>query len=196
MKNKESKNKKFVSKRIWISSLVIALFLQTMTLFIVWTRLDALSFQREIDNDHNIRQLIGEAARARFISGVTDPLSERVYIPELKIYVPFTIASRSLEYEYIEAHDGSKASASFSTTSVLGYPLNEASQNACTDLARIEFTGQAKPEDSESSAGQVRLRDGRILQVYTKKTSNCAAIWNSDSTPEVISKILLQAQSY
>ena len=129
-------------------------------------------------------------------AGVVDAQAARVYLPELKVYLPLNQDTRDLRYFYNSS--STPAEAQFSTATSLTRPIQTWGDVPCQQrLAALSVNGQDKDLQGiyGQSAGTLKLADGRTLYFYISDSKGCATYWQPH-TPQSIIDLLKQAQSY
>lgn len=129
-------------------------------------------------------------------SGVVDPINQRVYFPELKIYLPLTQTARNLRYNYYsgDASSSLPPQAQFNTNTNIGRLVNQFSDAPCQQRL-VTVSVNSKTDIGERLSGFTKLKDGRTLYFYENSNSSCNNFW-VDNTPASIVNNLKQAQSY
>jgi hypothetical protein len=125
---------------------------------------------------------------------VTDAGASKVYIPELKIYLPFNQLARDLKYAYT---DDPTTSAGFSTKILLSHPIQRMNDIPCVQTFAGLTVNKDDPPSWQNSenAGTVKLKDGRTLYLYKNNLKNCVNLW-AGITPDNVVDLLKQARSY
>lgn len=95
-----------------------------------------------------------------------DAESNRLYLPELKIKVPYSEKARSLLYSLRDNSDGGKALEADVTTDAY-MPPQEMTILACADFLRLKIEDKQSPYNPAEKATSFKLGDGRTLQVYS-----------------------------
>jgi len=129
---------------------------------------------------------------------VVDPIGERVYIPEARIYLPLTDLSRNLLYNY-EAADSTQntpAQVSINTSFNINRLVNTFADVPCAErMAGFSINKKDGELVGNHFSGSMVLQDGRTLYLFTNVTDSCANYWGPDN-PDAIVNLLKQAQSY
>jgi hypothetical protein len=129
--------------------------------------------------------------------GVSDINGSKIYFPELKIFIPFSEEARALRYGYRAKSSDNVEMANFSTYNLMNRPIQKWRDIPCYQF----LVGMTVDKADESYwqypdlAATVKLKDGRTLYIYKNKLNGCGDVW-AEKTPDIIVKILQQAQSY
>ncbi len=94
-----------------------------------------------------------------------DITSNTLYIPELRIKVPYTEKARSLLYTLREDLEGGPATEADITTDAYMNPQEETTL-ACTNFLRLKVEDKQDPYNPAEKATSFTLQDNRTLQVY------------------------------
>jgi len=162
-------------------------------------RINDLQAQADIEAQANIsvKFYLQDAMQGLYRNaGVVDAQAARVYMPELKIYLPLNQNTRDLRYFYNP--DSTPAEAQFSTATSLTRPIQSWGDVPCQQrLAALSVNTQDKGLQGMygQSAGTLKLADGRTIYFYISNSKGCANYWQPH-TPQSIVNLLKQAQSY
>jgi hypothetical protein len=146
---------------------------------------------RNLQNDFNTKIGLlqeGMAFGVQDSAPVYSPQDGRMYVPELRISLPYNDITKTLRYTYSE-RDGAR----FYSTLVTDRTAHVIS---CYDMVRVKH--EAKPNaysPGQPSVATVQAGDPP-LQVYAEKNAECAIQAWTQVTPAQIADQLKQAQAY
>ncbi|MCA9325389.1 hypothetical protein KDA23_04985 [Candidatus Saccharibacteria bacterium] len=133
---------------------------------------------------------------------VADKDGKYVYMPELRIKMPFSSLARSITYgirgeddPYNDSDPIQSGEVDVSSTAYQ-YPERELTLN-CGILVRLKIENKQHPYNPSEKPHTVKLADGRNLQVYEFVNANeCQDSWDSSINPGQIVDIFKKAESY
>lgn len=185
---------------MFVSALIAVLWFYGERINILWQQ-SGNNINSENQNDvlvnADIRLFIQTANKSLYrLQPVTDPLQNRVYLPEAHIYLPMTQLSRDLVYFYAAATKDTpeelQLSTSFNTNSL---PVTFKDVPCLQRFVSVGINSN-KNLNADSFVGNKKLDDGRNIYIFKHDNSSCIeARWQVD-TPTDIANLLLQARSY
>lgn len=117
------------------------------------------------------------------------PGTDRLYLPELGITVPFNTTTRGVRYSFDEWDKNIRLTSVYMTD-------HQTHRMSCDDMVRLKV--ESKPDaysPSQPLFATVDLDGGRKLQIYASKHSDCARAW-VNATPEAIANQFKDAKAY
>lgn len=140
-----------------------------------------------------IKTLVASAVSNLYsLQPVTDPLTQRVYIPEARIYLPLSDDSRNLVYSHQPADSRSPAQFSFNTKQNIGMLMSDWDEVPCIQRIAGFSIDQNQYDQEGKSAGSIKLADGRTLYLF----KNSAVCQRPGYDPAGLINLLKQAKSY
>lgn len=125
-----------------------------------------------------------------------DPLGEKVYIPELKIRLPFTSLAKTFTYSTRTDKDGGSVIEADVSSDLYTYPDRMLVKN-CGNLVRLKIEDKQNPYNPHEKPTTVNLVDGRKLQVYEfVNEKSCNDSWSASISPEPVANAFKGAESY
>jgi hypothetical protein len=120
-----------------------------------------------------------------------------LYLPELRIQVPYSRLASSLLYSLRdEEGDGNTLSQTAETdvrTSFYTYP-EKPTRIDCGDEVRLKFEASPHPYNPHEKPTSVKLDDGRTLQIYELVNEpECTDTWNRTINPSELVAIFKEA---
>jgi len=171
--------------------------LQLLASIIIVALAVALLFQQahfshyKNDQDRQLQLLSNRLeASQRTTAVVISPQDNRVYVPELRITLPYNDVTKTLRYDY-NNQDGAR----FYSTLLQEQPGEQ--RISCADMVRIKH--EDKPNAYSPHQPHVvtqSLAGATPLQVYALANKECTSIAWSQITPADIANQFRQAQSY
>lgn len=188
------------TEKILIFILIAILGLFAAILWDYGQHINNLQTQNDITQRENfaVKVYVQDADKGLYRnSGVVDPLTSRVYIPEIKVYLPLGQTTRDLRY-FSDATNGNQATeAEFSSATSLNRLVNSFAEVPCQQRLAGLSVG-AISNDLKSmygqAAGSLKLADGRTLYFYESNSTGCTNFWQT--TPQNVISALKQAQPY
>ena len=193
IRKKSTKKRLLISKRdliLW-SVILILVVLQTLSILYIMQ-------QREYtksDSNFQMRTLLKEAEEQRYKHPVIDVAENRVYIPEVRIYLPLNEVSRDMRYEYRERGAGFWPKALYlSTSSVVGQQSNE--QYASCDKMIILAPSTEIQRGNIKVTGSIEPTKDGLTDIYENSDGACwDQNWYTDQK-QGLSEVVKQAKNY
>jgi hypothetical protein len=132
-----------------------------------------------------------------FSEPIPDAKENKVYIPELKIYLPLTVVSRSLVYTYFQGDSTMPEAVSFNNKQLTSAMLQNFNDIKCRqNFVELSVNGRNDPNTYGMSYNtSVKLSDGRIFYIFSNK-NDCSNVWTDNISPNAIINVLKQAKPY
>src|SRR5581483_3199909 len=118
-------------------------------------------------------------------TGVVDPLNNRVYFPEMKVFVPLSQQARSLHYFYAPGDKSvhQPAEAEFINQIALNRLVNDLNDVPC--VQHMVAVGVNQPADyGLHGDGTLKLADGRTLYFSVYQNQHCQQSFWGGVTPQ------------
>ena len=132
--SKAQKNSRSITWKFYGTWVVLALIITALVLiFMQYKRIQDLE---ESISGIGWRVMMQQGEGTRYKTPIIDVAANRVYIPEARVYVLLTEASRNLRYEYIEAnpnHPGSQATLNLSLSGIVGAQSQDVKESFSCD---------------------------------------------------------------
>lgn len=147
------------------------------------------------NSDISMMFLLRRAEEDRYKQPVIDISENRVYIPEARIYLPLTDASRDMRYEYRDYGVDSKSKVVyFSTSSVVGMQTG-AQYESCDKMVTLVSPQEAQVP-SGNVAGSIAPTKDDLSDMYIHPSESCwDKAWYSNLTRE-LKEAVKEAKSY
>lgn len=183
---------KILSKKIWIPVLILVLVIHAVLIvaLISWGRYihEGMygSLNGLITYDHN---------HSAYRPITVEPKEKKVYIPEMRIHLPYNEVTRDLVYEYQGGSDGHE-SLEVSTRLAIS-PFREHLSEKCHQLAYLRVVDEEdKIRHDFDLFKEIELADDRKLAIFANKEDECIdERLSSPHGPEVAAE-LAKAKSY
>jgi hypothetical protein len=131
--------------------------------------------------------------------GVVDAKENRVYFPELRVYLPLSQPARDLRYNHTAGDNSDSKNpwpeqSQFTSFSTLNTPLQDWNDIPCIQQ-EVTVSINAVSQTDQTASGSLKLNDGRTLYFYENTDKSCQVFWNGNQ-PNQIVQLLKQAKSY
>lgn len=199
MKQKQLTSKSF-KPSLTLISLAVIIVVQGILLYAGFTKIHDLEVSQEAATQTQLAVSMAALSTASLSQPVLAVADNKVYLPEMRIAVPLTVASQSLLYGSREVGDKGNTATTYDVT-VRGLsslsPVGMQQTLACTPL-RVTFEDKVNPfNPHEKPATAVKLSDGRTLQIYRYSNAVCDPQWQASGTdPVMLAQLFEQATSY
>lgn len=185
---------------LWVVILIAVLVGQSLVLAIVVDRLDALWTQvnepepgREMTFETS--QMIHNAVSGIYTRPSVDAPTNRLYFPDLRIYLPYNEQSKQVVYDYMPAYNKVPGEVTLnSNTTVNIVPLSFSDISCMQGMVDVSINkAQGNPQAT------VKLADGRTIYMKThpakEDVAHCSDVWG-DLGPSQMMDLFKQAKSY
>lgn len=152
--------------------------------------------------DLQTKQAVGDATAALSALRLNQPAvsvsDKKVYFPELKLALPLNDTSLSLLYSGRSTKDDGVYTYDLTTRELAALPTAGFQKELSCMPVRFSFETKANPYNQHEIAGrEVKLADGRTLQIYAYANNVCNEQWDvAKVDPVAIADTLKQAVSY
>jgi hypothetical protein len=192
-RKKSVKKRIFMPKRdliLWSAILVLVVLQALSIMYIIQQREYAKS-----DSNFQMRTLLKEAEEERYKYPVIDVAENRVYIPEVRIYLPLNEVSRDIRYEYRERGAGFWLKALYlSTSSVVGQQSN-AQYASCDKMIILAPSAEIQRGNMKVTGSIEPTKDG-LTDIYVNSDDACwDQNWYTDQK-QGLSEVVKQAKNY
>jgi len=131
------------------------------------------------------------------IRPVTDVAQQRVYLPEARIYVPLSSYSRTIVYHFQDADKDIPASAALtSNANTNRLPVSFDDVPCLQRHVTMLIDSPNKSFGDGTFVTNVKLADGRTLNLYKQDSKSCGSELWGDGAPDKLIQLLEQAKSY
>lgn len=128
--------------------------------------------------------------------GIADAKENRVYFPEMRVYLPLNDKSRDLRYIFLDADKSVHQAAEAQFTTEVYLNRLPATFDDVPCLQRVVTIGINNPSNTNmAAAGSLKLQDGRTLYFYKNGQPHCQNFYPVDN-PQSIIDLFKQAKSY
>lgn len=190
---------------IFITLLIIALLVSVIWFYgerinVLWQQNGngSLLGQKQVDNvpvDTNIKFYIHTALKSLYnAEPVTDISQQRVYFPELRIYVPYSNYARTVVYRY-NPSDGVPESLEL-TSSANTNQLPVTFDDVPCLQRHVSVIVNSKSNFDGEFVQSLQMSDGRTLNLYRQDSKACSNDRWSQGSPDKLITLLKQAKSY
>lgn len=161
--------------------------------------LGSISLSRKIDStqDQVTNLSIKQSQMSDRSTGVViDPIASVVYIPELRIKLPYNVVTKTIQYSPRMDQKGAETEE-LDVSSAKYIAPEKMTRVNCSDLVRLKVEAQPSPYNPNEKATSVNLVDGRTLQIYEAiNQDECTDSWSTTISPSTLASEFKQAQSY
>jgi hypothetical protein len=142
-----------------------------------------------------MRFLLKSAEEERYKYPIIDVAENRVYIPEVRIYLPLNEASRNMRYDYREKGAGFWSKALyFSVSSVVGQQSG-AQYESCDKMVTLVPPEEIQGHNDKAIGTIAPTRDG-LSDIFTHPNDTCwDQKWYADSKQDLV-EVVRQAKNY
>lgn len=163
------------------------------------TEVSVQKLKSELDaSNRELRGDIAEVFSAERV--VTDPLKEKVYIPEFRLVLPLNQTTKTIAYKLRTDFKGNplnKDQLEADITSTIYAKPDKQTVVDCSELLRIKLEPKAMPYSPHEKPTSLTLSDGRSLQIYESiNEKECAQTWDYSMSPETLAEAFIQAEAY
>jgi hypothetical protein len=153
------------------------------------------------DNRGNYAMAVNKAAYGLAEEkAVIDPITPQVYLPELRIKLPFDSVSKTIAYQMRNVYPGTKMGPGLEADviSTKYVPPPELTRVDCSNFVRLKLEAEPNPYSPHEKPTSVKLADGRTLQVYELVNEpECNSSWYySGISPSMMAQEFTKAQTY
>lgn len=176
------------------------LVLQSLAILFMWPKVDIVWKKNNQPPDQNmeLKMIIRDSALGVFSDGVIDARENRVYIPELKVFLPLNEDTRHIKYQYAPSDDKNSypAEINLNTKAQIETLVETLDHVPCMQkMMRATINNPDSERYNEKRSGDMKLEDGRTLYFFENKDKKCTSRW-STSSPAKMVEIIKTAKSY
>lgn len=177
----------------------VVLFIALVVLFsgcITYLLYDQNKLKQKIDEtQNNLLALIHNGVYGQLV--VIDKNADFVYMPELKIKLPFNQTSKTIVYDVRLDQNLKQETQEADVSTTLYTPPAKMTIIGCSNMVRLKIEPTQRTYNPNEKAYSVKLNDGRTLQVYQAiNIKECVDKWDVLANPTRLTKEFLKAESY